>query len=139
MAMRHDIIPCPRYEDAPRAIDFLCNAFGFERQAVFADPEDSRIVHHAQLVWRDRMVMLSSALDTPHALEAGLKTPAQAGGTTLGLYLVIDDVDGHAERARRAGAVIVSAPEDKPYGGRGYTARDPEGYVWSFGSYDPWA
>jgi hypothetical protein len=30
-------------------------------------------------------------------------------------------------------------PEDKPYGGRGYAARDPEGHVWSFGSYDPWA
>jgi len=137
--MRHEIIPCLRYEDAPRAITFLCEAFGFVRQAVFADPEDPHIVHHAQLLWQDRMVMVSSALPTPHSQAAGLKTPAEAGGSTLGLYLVVADVDGHAERARAAGAVLLTQPEDKPYGGRDYSARDTEGYVWSFGSYDPWA
>lgn len=137
--MRHDIIPCLRYEDAPRAIAFLCDAFGFDRHAVFADPDDPAIVHHAQLVWCDRMVMVSSAIETPHAALAGARTPAQAGGVTMELYLVVDDVDGHAARAVAAGATILSAPEDKPYGGRGYAARDPEGHVWSFGSYDPWA
>jgi uncharacterized glyoxalase superfamily protein PhnB len=38
-----------------------------------------------------------------------------------------------------AGADIFFEPEDQDYGGRVYSARDPEGYVWSFGSYDPWA
>ncbi|WP_343528104.1 VOC family protein [Sphingomonas sp.] len=114
--MRHDIIPCLRYENAPRAIDFLCEAFGFERHAVFGDPDDPTIIHHAQLVWRDRMVMVSSTLLTRHAAVAGSKTPTQAGGVT-----------------------IIAAPEDQPYGGRGYAVRDPEGHVWSFGSYDPWA
>ncbi|QXT34565.1 VOC family protein [Sphingomonas sanguinis] len=137
--MRHEIIPSLRYADAPRAIEFLCTAFGFARHMVVADPDDPGIIHHAQLLWQDRMVMVSSALDTPHCAATGLKTPAQAGGTTLGLYLVVEDVDGHAEQARAAGAIILIEPEDKPYGGRDYTARDPEGYVWSFGSYDPWA
>ncbi|WP_322965081.1 VOC family protein [Sphingomonas fuzhouensis] len=137
--MRHDIIPCLRYENAPRAIDFLCEAFGFARQAVFADPDDPTVIHHAQLVWQDRMVMVSSARFTPHAAIAGSKTPSQAGGVTMDLYLVVADVDDHANRARTAGATILAAPEDKPYGGRAYTARDPEGHVWSFGSYDPWA
>ena len=41
--MRPDIIPCLRYENAPRAIDFLCEAFGFERHAVFADPDALRV------------------------------------------------------------------------------------------------
>ena len=48
----------------------------------------------------------------------------------------------HCRAAKRrhlaAGAVIVMAPEDKDYGGRGYGCRDPEGNLWSFGSYDPW-
>jgi len=139
MAMRHDIIPCLRYDHAPRAIEFLCQAFGFARQAVFADPDDPDVIHHAQLVWQDRMVMVSSALFTPHASVTGAKTPTQAGGVTMELYLVVADVDDHANRARAAGATILAEPDDKPYGGRGYAARDPEGHVWSFGSYDSWA
>lgn len=137
--MRHEIIPCLRYEDAPRAIEFLCTAFGFVRQAVFADPDDPTIVHHAQLVWQERLVMVASALFTPHAAVAGSKTPTHAGGVTMDLYLVVADVDTHADQARAAGATIIAGPEDKPHGGRGYAVRDPEGHVWSFGSYDPWA
>jgi uncharacterized glyoxalase superfamily protein PhnB len=137
--MRHEIIPNLRYADAPRAIDFLCDAFGFERQSVYSDERDKRIIHHAQLLWHDRMVMISSAMDTEHARAARMKTAAEAGGATVGLYLIIQDVDAHAERARAAGAEIIDGPDDKDYGGRGYSARDPEGNVWSFGSYDPWA
>lgn len=136
--MRHEIIPNLRYVDAPRAIDFLCAAFGFERRAVYLDERDPGIVQHAQLVWRDRMVMISSQNDTEYAQAAKMKTVADAGGPTVGLYLIVEDVDAHAQRARGAGADIFLGPDDKDYGGRGYSARDPEGNVWSFGSYDPW-
>jgi len=114
-------------------------AFGFERHGVYVDERDPNIVHHAELVWRDRMVMVSSVSDTEYSRAARLKTAAEAGGPTSGLYLVVEGVDAHADRARAAGADIFSAPEDKDYGGRGYSARDPEGNVWSFGDYDPWA
>lgn len=137
--MRHEIIPNIRYADAPRAIDFLCNAFGFERQSVYFDEHDRRIVHHAQLLWHDRMIMIATAMDTEHVRTARMKTAAEAGGATVGLYLIVEDVDAHAKRARAAGADIFDGPNDKDYGGRGYSARDPEGNVWSFGSYDPWA
>ena len=137
--MRHEIIPNLRYADAPRAIDFLCAAFGFTRHVVYPDDRDPGTIQHAQLLWSDRMIMLSTALDSDFASATGMKTVAQAGGATIALYLVVEDVDTHAERARGAGAEIVQPPEDKGYGGRGYTARDPEGNVWSFGSYDPWA
>lgn len=136
--MRHDIIPNLRYRDAPKAIEFLCSAFGFERHAVYRDDHDPGVVHHAQLVWRDRMVMVASAIDTEYVRAANMKTVAEVGGHTIGLYLTVDDVDAHAERARAAGADIFLGPDDKDYGGRGYSARDPEGNVWSFGSYDPW-
>jgi uncharacterized glyoxalase superfamily protein PhnB len=137
--MRHEIIPNLRYADAPRAIDFLCAAFGFEKQGVYTDTQDPALVHHAQLVWHDRMVMLSTALQTDYTRATGMRTAAAAGGATVSLYLIVEDVDAHAARARAAGAHIVSAPEDKEYGGRGYAVRDFEGNLWSFRSYDPWA
>ncbi|HEX3652153.1 MAG TPA: VOC family protein [Rhizomicrobium sp.] len=137
--MRHEIIPNLRYADAPHAIDFLCAAFGFERRAVYADDKNPSIIQHAQLVWRDRMVMISTAMASDHTRAARMKTVSEAGGATIGLYLIVEDVDAHAERARAAGAEIFDGPNDKDYGGRGYTAHDPEGNVWSFGSYDPWA
>jgi uncharacterized glyoxalase superfamily protein PhnB len=137
--MRHEIIPNLRYADAPRALDFLCAAFGFERHAVYPDDKNPHVIQHAQLIWHDRMVMISSAVDSEHVREAKMKTVAEAGGPTMGLYLIVQEVDAHAERARAAGAEIVRAPQDESYGGRGYSARDPEGNIWSFGSYDPWA
>ncbi len=136
--MRHEIIPNLRYDDAPRAIDFLCAAFGFARRAVYPDDKDPRIIHHAQLVWNDRMIMISSHNDGEATRAARIKRITETGGPTLGLYLIVEDIDAHAAHARSAGAEIVLPPRDQDYGGRGYTARDTEGYVWSFGSYDPW-
>jgi uncharacterized glyoxalase superfamily protein PhnB len=137
--MRHEIIPTLRYADAPRAIDFLCTAFGFERRAVYLDERDPNTVQHAQLTWGDRMIMVSSVKETEFACAAKMRTAAEAGGPTMGLYLIVDDVDAHAARARAAGVRIIEGPDDKDYGGRGYSAHDPEGNLWSFGSYDPWA
>lgn len=137
--MRHEIIPNLRYTDAPGAIAFLCDAFGFARHAVYLDEANPKIVQHAQILWEDRMVMISSAIESPHVQAARMKTVEEAGGATMGLYLIVKDVDAHAERARAAGAEIIREPKDEDYGGRGYSARDPEGNLWSFGSYDPWA
>jgi uncharacterized glyoxalase superfamily protein PhnB len=137
--MRYEIIPNLRYADAPRAIDFLCEAFGFERKVVYLSEQNLSVVQHAQLVWEDRMVMVSSINDTEFARAAKMTTANEAGGQTVGLYLIVEDVDVHAERARAAGAEIIMEPRDEDYGGRGYSARDLEGNVWSFGSYDPWS
>lgn len=137
--VRHEIIPALRYADAPRAIDFLCDAFGFTRRAVHASPDDPAVILHAELVWNDRMVMLASATDSAFARASGIRTPEQAGGATVTLCLVVDDVDAHAERARAAGARIFAGPEDQSYGGRSYSAFDPEGNIWNVGSYDPFS
>ena len=57
----------------------------------------------------------------------------------MSVYVYIPDPDAHCAHAQAAGAEIISAPHDNEgYPGRGYAARDPEGHVWSFGSYDPW-
>jgi uncharacterized glyoxalase superfamily protein PhnB len=51
----------------------------------------------------------------------------------------VDDADAHYARAAAAGAEIVLDIVDEDYGGRGYSCRDPEGHLWNFGTYDPWA
>jgi uncharacterized glyoxalase superfamily protein PhnB len=137
MPIRPAIIPCLRYVDAVPAIDFLCRAFGFQRQAVFADAEDPSLVHHAQLVLDGNMIMLSSARDGT-GLDYGAKTPAQAGGVTVTIYVVVEAIEAHFARAQEAGAEMISVLKDNDgYPGQGYSVRDPEGNVWSFGSYDP--
>lgn len=138
--MRPALIPCLRYADATAAILFLCDAFGFVPHAVYADEEDQRIVHHAQLLLDGNMVMLASAQAGEVQERFGWRTPEEAGGVTMCVYVVVADLDAHAARAAENGAEIIAPPEDNDgYPGRGYTARDPEGNVWSFGSYDPFA
>ena len=140
MPLRPALIPCLRYRDAPAAIDFLCDAFGFERHAVHADPADTTLVHHAQLTLDGNMVMLGSARGGEGEDVYGWRTPEQAGGVTATVYVVVDDPDAHHARAHAAGADVIRGPHDNEgYPGRGYETRDPEGNVWSFGSYDPFA
>src|SRR4051794_40672807 len=130
------IIPCLRYRDAPKAIEWLGRAFGFEKQLVV--PGDKGTIVHAQLVLGNGMVMLGSAVDS----EFGrlMKLPEEVGGAqTQSSYIVVKDVDAHYARAKAAGAQIVIDIKDEDYGGRGYSCRDLEGHLWSFGSYDPWA
>lgn len=139
MPVRPALIPNLWYKDAPAAIDFLCRAFGFDKHAVYADDEDPEIIHHAELVRDGHMVMLSSyGGDSEFSRKSKLLHPQDAGGNTQSIYIVLDDVDDHADRAQKAGAKIILAPADQDYGGRVYSALDPEGYAWSFGSYDPW-
>lgn len=133
--MPSQIIPGFRYRDAPRAIDWLCEAFGFERHMVI-EGEGGRI-DHAQLTYGDGMIMLGSGREDEYG--ALFATVADAGAPTSSAYVIVGDVDVHAARARRSGAEIISEPADQDYGGRLYTCRDLEGYVWNFGSYDPWS
>jgi uncharacterized glyoxalase superfamily protein PhnB len=62
-----------------------------------------------------------------------------ARASTVSIYLVVADPGAHHERARAAGAEIVRELTDEDYGSREYSARDPEGNLWSFGTYDPYA
>jgi uncharacterized glyoxalase superfamily protein PhnB len=80
---------------------------------------------------------LGSAKETEYGKL--LLQPKQAGGVTMTVYCIVDEVDAHFARAKAAGATIVREPVTQDYGGRDYTVKDPEGNVWTFGSYDPWA
>ena len=134
------IIPCLVYGDAPAAIEWLREAFGFEAKLVVPGEEEGFIAH-AQLVLGGSMVMLGSAgAHAGTAFEQAMRPPSElAGRSSQGSYLVVDDVDAHHERAVAAGAELLLDLKDEDYGGRGYSCRDPQGHVWSFGTYNPWA
>jgi uncharacterized glyoxalase superfamily protein PhnB len=128
------ITPALLYHNAPDAIDWLCRAFGFEKKLVV--PGDNGTIAHATLRYGNGLLMLSSA--ESNAYRHLQKSPREAGIGTCTICVVVTDPDAHCARARAAEAEIVLEIEDKPYGGRGYSARDPEGHLWHFGSYDPW-
>jgi uncharacterized glyoxalase superfamily protein PhnB len=129
------VIPALQYQDAPAAIEFLCRAFGFERHAVYEGEGGS--IAHAQLTLGNGMIMLGSVKDTDYGKL--LVRPRAVGGVTMSVYLIVQDPDAHFARAKAAGAEITREPETQDYGGRDYTCKDPEGNVWTFGTYDPWA
>lgn len=130
------IIPTLRYRDAAAAIEWLCQAFGFEQHLVV--PTGDGAIAHAQLTYGNGMIMLGSARDDAFG---ELQAPVASGNVRVSQspYIVVTDVDAHHARAVASGAEIVMAPEDQDYGGRLYSCRDPEGNLWNFGSYDPWA
>ena len=121
-----DVIPVIRYSDARAAVQFLGDAFGFTATQVYDGPDGS--VAHAELTWEGGMVMLGQK-------GQGGVLPDDTGPSVV--YVVVDDPDAHHERAVAAGAEVLQGLTDQDYGSREYTARDPEGNVWSFGTYRP--
>ena len=124
------IFPILRYTDARAAIRWLCEAFGFRE--IFSVPETGQFVRHAQLSLGTSLIMLGSCRDD----EAGVKSPRTLGAVTQALYVYVPDVEAHFDRARLAGVEITTPPQDTGFS-REYHARDPEGHIWTFGTYLP--
>jgi uncharacterized glyoxalase superfamily protein PhnB len=121
------VIPSLRCQDARAELEFLRDAFGLTVHACY--PETGPVMH-AELSYGTGVVMLGSASDGSDG-----RLVVDTGPSWI--YVVVDDVAAHHGRAVEAGAYIVQEPKDEEYGGSGYTARDPEGNLWSFGSYRP--
>jgi len=129
------IISAHRYRNAPYAIEWLCRVLGFERHAVYEDPNAT--IGHAELTLGDGMIMLGTVKDDEYG--RGFKTPAELGGVeTRGIYIAVPDADAAYARAMEVGAQVVRPLQNTDYGSREFTVRDPEGYSWSLGTYDPW-
>jgi uncharacterized glyoxalase superfamily protein PhnB/DNA-binding XRE family transcriptional regulator len=110
------------YESAA-TLDWLVKAFGFEIQMKYVGP-DGRI-QHAELGIDGAKIMVGAPQGrwcTPKALK---------GSVTHNLYVMVDDVDAHYARAKKAGAKILSKPENA-HGHRRYEVEDPEGHPWYF-------
>jgi uncharacterized glyoxalase superfamily protein PhnB len=136
--IRATVVPCVSYRDAPAAIEWLCAVFGFEKHLVV--PGENNTITHAQLSFGNGMVMLGSAERPGSEFDKLMKQPDDIGGAqTQTIYVVVPDADAVYARVRRAEAEIIIDIKDEDYGGRGFTCRDLERHVWSFGTYDPFA
>jgi uncharacterized glyoxalase superfamily protein PhnB len=124
-----------RYRDAAAAIEWLSNVLGFTRHAVYAGPDGS--IQHAELTLGGGMIMLGSIRDNEFGRH--MKQPDEIGGAeTRSEYLIVSDADEVYRRVKASGVDMVIDIKDESYGGRGFTCRDPEGRIWSVGTYDPW-
>ena len=124
-----------RYRDPARAVAWLCAAFGFNVHHVVKASNDDMMC--AQLTLGSSMFIIGRVGDA--SFDALMKQPDEVGGAETQLtYIVVADIDDHYQRAKRSGAAIAVELGDYEEGGRGYSCRDLEGHVWSFGSFDPW-
>lgn len=134
---RSTVVPCLRYREAPIAIEWLCRAFGFEKQAVY--PNEDGSIAHAQLTFGNGMIMIGSVPSEPTDWSGLMRQPDELGGVeTQSAYLIVNDADAVYAQAKAAGAKILLDIKDEDYGGRGFTCSDIEGHIWNVGTYDPW-
>jgi uncharacterized glyoxalase superfamily protein PhnB len=117
---------CLRYRDARAAADWLERAFGFEPVAIHDGPDGT--IAHAEMRWGDSMIMFGS----DRADDFGGDHAGRAW-----TYVTCDDPDALFARATEAGAEVVRGLQDTDYGSRDFSVRDPEGNLWSFGTYEP--
>jgi uncharacterized glyoxalase superfamily protein PhnB len=131
------IVPSLRYRNALAAIDWLIQAFGFEKQAVYLG-FDKTIVMHAQLTFGNGMIMLGSVDNGGESTNLMVQPDEIGLRETKGIYLIVSDADAVHATAKAAGAEMILDIRDMDYGGRAFTCRDLEGHLWSIGTYDPW-
>jgi uncharacterized glyoxalase superfamily protein PhnB len=114
-------------DDVAAYLDFLVRAFGFERRSHAVDPDDPEH-QHGEVTFGGEVLMVGRA----HPRWGTIAPGAQR--VQAGTYVRVADADAHCRQARTAGAIIEAEPEDKHWGDRMYTARDPEGHQWYFAS-----
>jgi uncharacterized glyoxalase superfamily protein PhnB len=122
------------YEDAARAIDWLCQAFGFEVRLKIEG--DGGSIEHSELTYGDGLIMIGQA-GAPGKPEWRKSPRALGGANTQSIMIYVDDADAHCAHARGAGATIVTEPKVSDYGedywsDRGYECADLEGHHWWF-------
>jgi uncharacterized glyoxalase superfamily protein PhnB len=130
-----DVIPMIAYEDGPKAMDWLAGAFGFRERARMTDA--SGRLSHGEMEAGDGMIMLASPTPEYRGPKRHREDCEQAQKWSAVPYIVdgvlvyVDDAAAHIDRARGAGATIISELEDDGYGKR-YRAEDLEGHRWMF-------
>lgn len=129
------VVPMISYEDGLAALDWLVHAFGFRERARMMDA-DGRLTH-GEMDVGGGLIMLASPTPDYEAPRRHRDSCERAKRWSTvpwiidGVLVRVDDVDAHLERARAAGATILSGIEEGPPGRR-YRAEDIEGHRWFF-------
>ncbi|MEQ1770289.1 MAG: VOC family protein [Devosia sp.] len=129
---RVSLMPIMRYTDCNKAVDMFTKVFGFTEGNSFRD--DNGNVQHAELWFGNGGIMIGPVADTEFGKH--MRQPRQAGGVTATVFAVVADPDAHFERSKAAGLEILDPIKNQDYGSREYSVRDPEGFIWTFGTYD---
>jgi uncharacterized glyoxalase superfamily protein PhnB len=116
------IIPYIFYRDVPAALEWLAKAFGFAETMRERTPGGM----HGEMTFNGQRIMMGQG-----AKDWGMLSVRDTAAATQGIFIYLEDVDAHCDRARAAGAEIFKPLQDLPYG-RSYTARDLEGHPWFF-------
>jgi uncharacterized glyoxalase superfamily protein PhnB len=123
------------YQDAVAAIDWLCNAFGFEVR-LKVEGEGGRI-EHSELTYGEGVIMVGQEdTNSARSLKRVMRSPKSLGGmVTQSIMFYVDDADAHCQHARAHGARIIDEPATHDYGedywaDRSSGALDPEGHMW---------
>ena len=122
--------PILGYRDAGAAIDWLCRVFGFEPLEV-ARAEDGSYAHVEPRLGAG-VIMPTTMRDTVNP-----ENPWKGAIGTQGLYVALDGIEAHYERAAAEGAEIARPLATTDWGSSEYTARDLEGNLWAFGTHRP--
>lgn len=125
------LYPTLRCRDADAMIAWLTGVLGFTERMIHRD--DAGVMHHAELAFGPSLLMLGQERDDTYGALVG----DRAGRRTDSLYVAVDDPDALHARVVAAGATIEMALRDTDYGSRDFACRDPEGNLWSFGTYRP--
>ncbi|HUG63461.1 MAG TPA: VOC family protein [Methylomirabilota bacterium] len=124
------LFPTLRCRDADATIRWLVDTLGFRERVVHRGDDG---VQHAELTFGSSILMLGQARDDDYGRLVG----DPRGRRTDALYMAVDDPDDLYARAKAAGATIEMELRDTDYGSRDFACRDPEGNLWSFGTYWP--
>ena len=122
------------YDDAAAAIDWLCDAFGFEVRLKVEG--DGGRIEHSELVFGDGLIMVSGSDKADKYPQ--VRSPGQVGGgNTQNLFMYVDDIEAHCARARAKGARVVVEPKVPDYGedhwsDKSYECVDVGGHHWWF-------
>ena len=123
------------YQDAAAAIDWLCDAFGF--QVRLKVEGDNGRIEHSELTYGDGLIMVGQeSADAQRTWKRSMRSPKSLhGACTQSIMLFVDDAAAHCDQARSRGATIVEELATHDYGedywtDRSYGALDLEGHIW---------
>ena len=127
-----NLIPVVRYSDCNAALAMFTEVFGFTRGNVFRD--DAGQVMHGEFSFGHGGVMIGPVADTPFGKY--MRQPREAGGITASFFVIVTDPDALFAKCEAAGLEVLMPLRDESYGSREFTARDAEGHIWTFGTYE---
>ena len=124
----HTVSPYLAVDDAARAIDYYVSAFGAKEVVRMEAPGGS--IGHAELEVGDSRIMLSDPFP-----QASTRPPKELGGTSVSVFMYVEDVDAVVKQAVEAGATITMEVADQFWGDRYGAITDPFGHVWSIATH----